>query len=295
MKSYYSIIRFVNNPLSKENLAIGMIVISNGNVFYKFSKDKVNLAQKINRSNANLLGYSIDKISNFIDNQLKEEISLFSREVSVNLEYLNRLSIYNNGFFQFDKPSIINIEFDKEKFSEFFGKYIELNRKLSSKEVVDRSFERTINRVFYKPLQNVIDIEYKVKKEQVPGLFFDYLLDGIGVNGSIYTVKSLDLNADKPIDNYRKDISELESLNYRLDLFSKENDLDSNANNHYLVVDAYVGSKPSYQNLYDILQDQNDNDYPYSVISTNELDSVTKDIKNSTSIMKFSDYIQDLY
>jgi len=269
MKSYYSIIRFVNNPLSKENLAIGMIVISNGNVFYKFSKEKVNLAQRINRSNANLLGYSIDKISNFIDNQLKEEVSLFEREASINFEYLNRLSIYNNGFFQFDKPSIINIDFNKEKFSDFFAKYIELNRRSSNKAIVDRSFERIINQVFLKPLKNVIDIDYKVKKEQVPGLFFDYKLDGIGVNGSIYTVKSLDLNADKPIDSYRKDISELESLNYRLDLFSKENDLDSHANNHYLVVDPYVGSKRSFQNLYDILSDQDVSDYPYSVISTN--------------------------
>ena len=43
MKSYYSIIRFVNNPLSKENLAIGMIVISGGKVFYKFSQEKINI------------------------------------------------------------------------------------------------------------------------------------------------------------------------------------------------------------------------------------------------------------
>ncbi|MDN6316894.1 MAG: hypothetical protein L0J59_05335, partial [Lactococcus lactis] len=70
-----------------------MIVISQGNVFYKFSREKVQLAQKINRSNAKLLDYSITKISDFIDNQLKEEISLFSSEVGVNLEYLNRLSI----------------------------------------------------------------------------------------------------------------------------------------------------------------------------------------------------------
>ncbi len=294
MKSYYSIIRFVNNPLSKENLAIGMIVISKGDVFYKFSKEKVHLAQKINRSNANLLSYSIDKISNFIDNQLKEEVSLFEREASVNLDYLNRLSIYNNGFFQFDKPSIINIDFNKEKFNDFFGKYIELNRRSSNKAIVDRSFARIIDQVFYKPLQNVIDIDYKVKKEQVPGLFFDYKLDGIGVNGSIYTVKSLDLNADKPIDSYRKDISELESLNYRLDLFSKENNLDSNANNHYLVIDPYIGSKPSYKNLYDILQDQEECDYPYSVINTKELAKVTSAIKHSSSIMKFSDFIGEL-
>lgn len=294
MKSYYSIIRFVNNPLSKENLAIGMIVLSEGKIFYKFSKDKINLAHKINNANSSLLEYTIDKVSHFIDIQLREEVSLFSKEVSVNLDYLNRLSIYNNGFLQFDKPSVINLAFDKSKFDNFFGKYIELHRRKTKKEIIDRSFIRTIDNVFRKPLLNVIDIDYKVKKEQIPNLFFDYTLDGIGVNGSVYSVKSIDLNSEKPLDNFRRDISDLESLNYRLDLFSKENGLNSNTNNHYLVIDPYIGSKPSYHQLYNILKDQDDSDYPYAVINTTQLASVTNDIKQSSSIKKFSDYIENL-
>ena len=250
MKSYYSIIRFVNNPLSKENLAIGMIVISGGKVFYKFSKEKINITHKINSNNSNLLDYTIDKVSNFIDLQLKEEVSLFSREVSVNLDYLNRLSIYNNGFLQFDKPLIINLDFDDVKFKNFFQKYIELNLRETKKALIDRSFKRTIENVFHKPLLNVIDIDYKVKKEKLPGLVFDYTLDGIGINGSVYTVKSLDLNSEKPLDSFRRDISDLESLNYRINLFSKENDLDIGNNNHYLVIDPYKNSKSSYHNLY---------------------------------------------
>ncbi|MBO3097834.1 hypothetical protein [Gelidibacter pelagius] len=294
MKSFYSIIRFVNNPLSKENLAIGMIVISEGKVFYKFSKDKINLVNKINSSSSSLLEYTIDKVSSFIDIQLKEEVSLFSREISVNLEYLNRLSIYNNGFLQFDKPSVINMAFDTSKFHNFFGKYIELNLREPKKAIIDRTFKRTIEDVFRKPLLNVIDINYKVKKEQIPGLFFDYTLDGIGVNGSVYTVKSIDLNSEKPIDNFRRDISELESLNYRMDLFSKENNLDSDKNNHYLVIDPYTGSKSSYHQLYNILMEQNDEDYPYSVINTNVLPQVTKEIMDSQSIIKFSEYLETL-
>lgn len=294
MKSYYSIIRFVNNPLSKENLAIGMIVISEGKVFYKFSKDKISLVNKINTSNSSLLEYTIEKVSNFIDLQLKEEVSLFSKEMSVNLEYLNRLSIYNNGFLQFDKPSVINLAFDTFRFHSFFSKYIELNLKEPKRAVIDKTFKKTIENVFRKPLLNVIDIDYKVKKEQIPGLFFDYTLDGIGVNGSVYTVKSIDLNSEKPLDNFRKDISELESLNYRIDLFSKDNHLKSNKNNHYLVIDPYTGSKSSYRQLYEILMEQNDKDYPYTVINTNFLPKITQEIMDSQSIIKFSEYLGTL-
>ena len=294
MKSYYSIIRFVNNPLSKENLAIGMIVISGSNVFYKFSKEKVGFTHKINSNNTKLLEYTIDKISNFIDEQLKEEVSLFSKEVHLNFEYLNRLSIYNNGFLQFDKPSVINLRFDNEKFISFFKKYIELNLKETKKDVIDRSFKNTIQNVFHKPLKNVIDLDYKVRKEQIPNLFFDYTLDGIGVNGSVYSLKSIDLNSEKPLDSFRRDISDLESLNYRIDLFSKENDLDSENNQHYLVIDPYKGSKTSYHKLYDILMEQDNDDYPYTIIDTASLPAVTKNIKDAQSIIKFSDYLETI-
>jgi hypothetical protein len=294
MKSYYSIIRFVNNPLSKENLAIGMIVISSGKVFYKFSKEKINITHKINSNNSNLLEYTIDKISNFIDLQLKEEVSLFSREVNVNLEYLNRLSIYNNGFLQFDKPSVISLEFDNNKFNNFFQKYIELNLREAKKSIIDRSFKNTIENIFYKPLTNVIDLDYKIKKEQIPNLFFDYTLDGIGVNGSVYSLKSIDLNSEKPIDSFRRDISDLESLNYRINLFSKDNDFDSENNQHYLLIDSYKGSKSSHHKLYEILMEQDNADYPYTIIDTNSLPRITKNFQDAQSIIKFSDYLETI-
>lgn len=294
MKSYYSIIRFVNNSLSKENLAIGMIVISGKKIYYKFSKEKINITHKISNENSNLLDYTIEKISNFIDIQLKQEVSLFSNEIGINFEYLNRLSIYNNGFLQFDKPSVINLEFDEIKFNNFFKKYIELNIKQTEKAVVDRAFKNTIDKVFYKPLINVIDLDYKIKKEQIPNLFFDYTLDGIGVNGSVYSLKSIDLNSEKPIDSFRRDISDLESLNYRINLFSKENNLDSENNQHYLVIDPYKGSKNSYHKLYDILLNQDSEDYPYTIINTNSLPKVTKSIKDANSIIKFSTYLETL-
>lgn len=128
MKSFYSIIRLANNPLSKENLAIGLIMISNNKVYYKFSNPKIQLVEKISPLNFKLLEYTIDKINNFIRKEIEQEVSLFSDDHKVNFEYLKRLSIYNNGFIQFDNPSVINIDFDEVKFNDFFHKYIDLTR-----------------------------------------------------------------------------------------------------------------------------------------------------------------------
>lgn len=291
MKSFYSIIRFVNNPLSKENLAIGLIMISGNKIHYKFSNEKIQLVSKINPLNFKLLEYTIDKISNFIKSELENEISLFSDDNKVNLEYLKRLSIYNNGFLQFDNPSIINIDFDEVKFNDFFHRYIDLVIKPAEKKEIDNTFSKRVKQIFQEPLSGLIDINYKIQKKQIPGLFFDYKLDGIGLNGCIYSVKSIDLNAEKPIEQLRKDISELESLNYRIDLFGKsERNIDPSANQHYLVVDEYIGSKKSYRQLFEILSEQKNFEYPYKLINSSKLSEVTLDIKDHKA-GKFSEIL----
>lgn len=293
MKSFYSIIRFVNNPLSKENLAIGLIMISNDKIFYKFSNEKIQLVNKINPLNFKLLEYTIDKVSNFIKSELENDISLFSDDNKVNFGYLKRLSIYNNGFLQFDNPSLINIDFDKVKFEDFFHKYIDLVIRPVEEKLVDNKFSKTIYEVFREPLKDIINIDYKVKRAEIPNLFFDYKLDGIGYNGIIYSVKSIDLNSERPIDQIRKDISELESLNPRIDLFGKSKGFDPNKNEHYLVIDEYKGKKASYRELYDILSKQNSDDYKYHLINSVELKDVTNDIIKSNA-HKFSDLINSI-
>lgn len=280
MKSFYSIIRFVNNPLSKENLAIGLIMISRKNIYFKFSHEKIQLVNKINPVNFNLLEYTVEKINFFIESELKKDVSLFSDDIKINFEYLKRLSVYNNGFLQFDNPSVINMDFDEVRFNDFFHKYIDLLIKPVEKKEIDKSFSRKVRKVFQEPLNGLIDIDYKIEKEKIPGLFFDYKLDGIGLNGCIYSVKSIDLNAEKPIDQIRKDISELESLNYRIDLFGKsERNINPNTNQHYLVVDEYKGPKKSYRQLFEILSEQRNFEYPYKLINSSKLSEVTLEIK----------------
>lgn len=293
MKSFYSIVRFINNSLTNENLAVGMVVISGKDVFYKFSADKVNLVKKINPLNCSLLEYTLDKIKSFIDDEILSKKPLFS-DLTFNVEYLERLSIYNNGFLKFDRPSGINMFFDKEKFDDFFKRYIELNIEIPPKPIIDRSFTNAINKAFIEPLKDKIDINYKMKKGLIPNLFFDYKLDGIGINGVIYTVKSIDLNAEPPLDKLNTQVTDLESLNHRIDLFGRGRlHIKPEENKHYLVVDNYLGKKASYKKLYEMLKSQSPDDYSYHVIGTNELSKVTQEIKKAEA-KKFSDVLSEI-
>jgi hypothetical protein len=286
MKSFYSLIRYVNNPLSKENIAIGLIVISGNKVFYNFSNNKINFVSKINPENYKLFEYTLDKINSFIKKELEYGNLLFSNDLDMNQNYLNRLSIYNNGFIQFDKPVAINIDFDDVTFKNFFDKYIDLNIQRTERKNIDRRFKNIIYKVFSEPLKDLIDIDVKIKKEQIPGLFFDYKLDGIGKNDKLYSVKSIDLNSEKSIDIIQKEISEFETLNDRIDrftqsdLFTNENRIESKkTNEHYLIIDEYKGNKNQYQKLYEIITKENN--FPYTVIGTSDLVSITSEIINS--------------
>jgi hypothetical protein len=286
MKSVYSLVRFVSNPLSRENITIGLIVISEGKVFYNFSQSKITLISKINAANFKLVNYTIGKIQSFLENEVKFGKLLFNKDAQVNYEYLNRLSVYNNGFIQFDKPLAIDMVFDQERFDAFFNRHVGLPIQKQAKKDIDKSFRNTIERVFAHPLRDIIDINVKIKKEQIKGLYFDYKLDGIGINSILYTVKSIDLNAEGNAQFIQREIAEFETLSYRLDCLVKAGDLnnvslDSNKRNkHYLVIDNYVGQSDLHRRLYEILT-KSENPFPYQIINSQELGPVTEEIKSS--------------
>ncbi|MDO6852621.1 hypothetical protein Q4599_03465 [Cellulophaga lytica] len=283
--------RFINNSLSKENLAIGLIVISNDDVRFKFSDEKIRLIRKLNPNSLDLVNFTINKIKHSINSSLKNEKELFQSKNIFTKEYLDRLSSYNNGILQFDKPSGIDILFDDSFFNSFFNKYIDLgkgNFALEKQIQPVSEFKRILKTQFYKPLVNQIDVDFKIKKKQIPSLYFDYHLDGIGVNGVVYSIKGIDLNSKQSPATIAKDISEFESFNQRLDSFSKSKGI-SGDNKHYLVIDQpHKGARLSYIDLYDILSESDKNLSFYELISSNDLNNVVSQLKENNA-RKFSE------
>lgn len=287
MKSYYSLIRYFNNSLSKENIVIGLIAVSPTNVFYKFSESKISFITRFYDNKNKLLNFNIKKISEVLE--LNSRDNLFVEENTDSLRtYLDRLAIYNNGIIQFDKPVELSVNIDEPFFSKFYDKYIGDFRASTKHIKKDEVFYDRLNSHFRKPLEGVIDIDYKMEKKVIPSLFFDYKLNGIGGNGSIYSVKCIDINSNRTIDTIQKDISELESLSFRLNDFSKQLVEHPEQNKHYLVIDQYRGEDDKYLELYNTLSSQENG--LYQLINSNQLEEITAEIiKAGTS--KFSELI----
>lgn len=288
MKSHYSILRFVNNPLSRENIAIGLITISENQVRFRFSKEKVNLIKKLNPDSFELTNFTLNKIQDSINSSIIHEGELLGNENIFNIDYIERLSSYNNGILQFDKPSAINIVFNESFFDSFFLKYIGLGASHLKTDFKSNSFFKDrIRAKLYKPLENQIDVDLKIKKKQIPSLYFDYHLDGLGVNGIVSSIKGIDLNSNISPSVIAKDISEFESFNQRLDSFSLSKGFPK-GNRHYLVIDPYKGLKLSYLDLYSILS-EGDKDMPfYELISSDDLSKLVNRLK-SDKTRKFTE------
>ena len=282
--------RFISNPLSKENIAFGLIMESNGKIMFRFSEEKLDFIYKLSPLNLKLIKFSISKIEESLKKPVDNDEKLIAVDEIFNLKYLDRLSSYNNGIIQFDKPQSINQMYDNEKFESFFNKYIAINvQKENALLNIITQFQNKISKSLYEPLKSQIDIDTTIKKESIPHLFFNYHLDGIGVNGSIYSIKAIDLNSNKALSQVQKNISEYESFNIRVDSFAKTRDINGESK-HYLVVDPYIGSKLSYLDLYNIISKQSDIN-SYELIGTNELDKIVKLIKKRKA-KKFTEEFQ---
>ena len=289
MKSYYSLIRYFNNSLSKENIVIGVIALSNTRVFYRFSDLKIKLISKLSDHKEGLLNFNIKKIKERLD--LNVNNPLFIEENANNLkQYIDRLSVYTNGIIHFDKPIELKIDINESFFNKFYDKYIGEFKPSLKNRPVDFAFINRVQNNFSAPLADIIDIDYKIEQSVIPSLFFDYKLNGIGVNGSIYSVKCIDINSNRTLDTIQKDISELECLTFRLNKFSEDKVAHPENNQHFLVIDAYTGRNEKFIELYNTLIHQNNE--MYHIVDSNKLEEVTAAILKANAT-KFSELVQN--
>jgi len=286
MESYYSILRFVNNSISNEAIAIGLVFLSNDQLFSEISQSKVDFAKKLNPKASTLLDFTLKQLKIFLDEEAKEQPdTLFKFPKRLNSEFLKRLSDYNNGLLQFSPPSYIKENITHSSFSVYFDKFIGSVNEVHSQKIERSVFQSVIEQKFCNPLKDRIDVNYTIKKKTLPSLFFDFKIDGIGVNGSIYAAKSIDFNGNKQLYQIKSEISEFESIIERLKIFAEAKGISNKDPRYYLIVDPYNGKYPSYLDLYSLLKEE---DMPFfSLKSSNELDNLV-DLVIKNNVRKFS-------
>lgn len=256
MVSHLSVIKYVNNPLSNENIALGLIVLCGDKVYFKISDEKTGIVKKLNAKSSKLLEFSLKHLNDFIsEDSIDQSGKLIKFKKKLDVDFLERLCNYSNGIVQISKPSPVQKQVDDKVFMDYFKLYIGEERVQIDEPSSISPMQQNIQNKLYAPLKDKIDVDYTLKQKQLPTLFFDFHFDGVGVNGAMYAAKSVDFN-NKRIDQIRKDVSDYESVIERLNDFAKKKGI-TGQHQYYLIADPYNGSSPSYMDLYSILKQNN--------------------------------------
>ena len=291
MKSFYSIIRYVSNQWSNESIAVGLLVVSGKDIFFKISDRKIRLAKNLNPQANKLLKFSLDQLSSFVESekvrfQEKAQASLPLEQPKLNHSFAEKLHQYNSGVLQFSSPELINKEFNQEAFEKYYNRIVDAQEILPKEGDAKVEFIRRIQLNLYEPLMGKVDVDYELKKQSLPSLYFDYHLDNIGVNGAIIASSSIDLNHER-IDVLEKKLAEYEGVVDRLKKFAEAKGIGSD-HNFYLIADQYQGKTISNMELDGMLQG-NVND-KFKRITTADLDMVVKQVEEKGAT-KFSEFI----
>lgn len=186
MQTYYSIISIVVNHSLQERIGVGIVLVSDGRRYFRFSEEKLTSLSRI---------LSTDKIA-FVKNYLRHlndelqrldvgQSNLLSARTShrwssrAYLEYLNK---YANNLVLFSAPQPLEIPIDDKVVDTLFSKWIfestirASERRLSVHDIV---IER-----LYPNIDTHVNLDVVLTQENFSDLFLPVEVNFIGRNGS---------------------------------------------------------------------------------------------------------------
>jgi Protein of unknown function (DUF3037) len=120
MKSFYSILKVPTRPSSQEQLNIGLLLLDERKLLFKFSAKKLGLIKKLLPKN------SFDLLKAYLFG-LAEKLTTEDEKMRLQFskgEFVDYLSNYNSNLLTFSKPTPIELEATDQHFRALFEKFI---------------------------------------------------------------------------------------------------------------------------------------------------------------------------
>lgn len=153
MEIYYSILSVPIRPEIQEKLSIGFLLISNDQIFFDISKNKISLLKELLSDNAfKFLKESLRNVEQTAINEnfkLQEGTNLLFSEKNessyFSKSYLEYLSQYNNNLLTFSRPKVIEAPANEETFKILFKKFVDEYAFIESQEKKKRNYAKKNN------------------------------------------------------------------------------------------------------------------------------------------------------
>uniref|UniRef100_F4CBJ8 DUF3037 domain-containing protein n=1 Tax=Sphingobacterium sp. (strain 21) TaxID=743722 RepID=F4CBJ8_SPHS2 len=277
MNTFYSIIYTKPNSANDEKIAVGLVLVSNGKVWFDFALQKIDIAEKlISGSVKGQLLNSMKGLKTFFSN-LPNQLSdtLFIEEnFFTQKSYLQYLHQYTNNVLQFSEPMPLAAEGDSALFSKLAEKLIDMkvNEKASGKKSM---FHHKVLAVIKKAnLQNKVDIDLKLSPKRLKGIYTDTSIRLIGKNGIITAANDIDFTiAPETLANQ---LSQWEVLIHALNSLSEDKNWKSGS--YHLIFNSPEKKSEQEKILNRAKQDKKD---IYKLLNVDEIDTLLHTIKEN--------------
>lgn len=196
MQSHFSILSVSIRPEIQEQVAIGLILVGSDSVYFRFSKNKLDVVKELLSIQAiKYLKDSLRQISFATDHENEKFKGLFSDSENINkpfsFGYLEYLSRYSNNLLLFSSPKTIDLQSDDALFESMFKKYIDEYAFVKNISET-RTFDNFRNK-FFAEVQPFFNVEHEISSEDVPGLIMPIKVDLIGKNFIPVYAQAVDL------------------------------------------------------------------------------------------------------
>ena len=256
MKSLLSIIYLQTNTVSCEKIAVGLLTISENEVFFQVSDHKLKLVAKL--SNADVLKHaeiSFTLINNKVAETNKENKShsLIKNDSLFTKEYISYLNKYSKGLIQFDVPKLYAGIIDKKIFKTLFQQFIgewEEKPEAAKKNV---QFHTVIKKQLNKPVfKQKVDIDYTLNPQKIVGLLKPQDITLISKNGSILAAQAIDFTTSEEV--ITKHTYELQVIIDCLEKLGQKNINKKHHGIYYLLFNKPAKKSPQEKLLNEIIK-----------------------------------------
>ena len=210
MSTYYSVIFAAVNPIISEKLSIGLVLVSQNQVWFRYSKNKLSFMRHFFSEEAfGLLKMSLKNIESISSTSVvpsADTDTLFERagqQHHFSESYLRYLSRYSNATLAFQEPVKIDVEASEQLFEHLYNEFVFEDeptiRKVSNVEAEKAKL--------YPKIQKHVNWECRIEASMLPGVIVPVDLDFIRKNQQLVVGRIL--NFDQPVYNLDASLSRL--------------------------------------------------------------------------------------
>lgn len=264
MQTHYSIIYANIRPSIAERISIGLLLWSNEQAFFQFSKQKLELFRELVAEEAFKLVRST--LSNLSEKIKNEASNLFPSTSPISNKEIDYLSRYCNNLLVFSAPTSISVIADPDNFQKLFQLFIseaQIDQENIAEVNEQEEFIQKIRTDFYPTITQRVNTDLTITSDNLPTLILPVPVNFIGKNDVPVAGKAVFF--DKRSYNLNNDIAIF------INLIRSFEANGENAGKYYI-----IGNEPIKTNdgRHQIWEQIRKNTY-IELVPTNEIDQIT--------------------